>query len=73
MPLVYHPRRPGDPSVLIADSSVARMHLGFNPIYSDLGTIIRTAWNWHTKGAFEQLRGDILGFGQTIAISLQVE
>ena len=29
MPLVYHPRRLGDPSVLIADSSVARMHLGF--------------------------------------------
>ncbi len=57
MPLVYHPRRLGDPSVLIADSSVARMHLGFNPIHSNLGTIIRTAWNWHTKGAFEQLRG----------------
>ncbi|WP_019196541.1 UDP-glucose 4-epimerase GalE [Afipia birgiae] len=58
MPLVHHPRRPGDPSVLIADSSAARMHLGFNPAHSDLGTIIRTAWNWHTKGhAFEQLRG----------------
>jgi UDP-glucose-4-epimerase GalE len=59
MPLVYHPRRPGDPSVLIADSSAARMHLGFNPVHSDLGTIIRTAWSWHTKDhAFEQSRGN---------------
>lgn len=58
MPLAYHPRRPGDPSVLIADSSAARMHLGFNPAHSDLPTIIRTAWNWHTKGhVSEQSRG----------------
>jgi UDP-glucose 4-epimerase len=58
MPLVYHPRREGDPSVLIADPSAARIALGFNPTHSDLGTIIRTAWNWHAKGcAFERLDG----------------
>lgn len=58
MPLIHHPRRPGDPSVLIADASAARMHLGFTPVHSDLRTIIRTAWNWHSKGQlFEQSLG----------------
>jgi UDP-glucose-4-epimerase GalE len=49
IPLVYHPRRPGDPPILIADPSAARTDFLFNPINSDLKTIIRTAWNWHSK------------------------
>lgn len=58
MPLLYHPRRSGDPSVLIADPSAARRALDFNPIHSNLETIIQTAWKWHTKGhALEQLHG----------------
>lgn len=38
-----HPRRPGDPPSLYADTTVAREVLGFVPRYSDLDTIVRTA------------------------------
>ncbi len=39
-------RRPGDPPVLIADSSKAKSVLNWNPKYDNLGFIIKTAWNW---------------------------
>jgi UDP-glucose 4-epimerase len=41
------PRRPGDPAKLVASSEKAKKELGFKPKYSDLETIIKTAWNWH--------------------------
>ncbi len=40
-------RRPGDPPALVADPSRARQRLGWNPVYSDLRTIVETAWRWH--------------------------
>ena len=40
-------RRPGDPSHLVADSSLARKKLKWAPAYTDIGAIIRTAWQWH--------------------------
>jgi UDP-glucose 4-epimerase len=40
-------RRPGDADALIADASKIKNELGFNPKYSDLETIVKTAWNWH--------------------------
>jgi len=43
------PRRPGDPPVLVADASRAREVLGWTPGLSDLDTIIKTAWAWHTR------------------------
>ncbi len=39
-------RRPGDPPVLIADSSKAKSILNWKPKYDDLEFIIKTAWNW---------------------------
>ena len=39
-------RRDGDPDQLIADNSLAKSYLGWNPIHSDLENIIQTAWNW---------------------------
>lgn len=42
-------RRPGDPAILLADNTKAKSVLGFNPQYSDLETIVKTAWNWHRK------------------------
>ncbi len=42
-------RRAGDPAVLIASSAKAKAELGWNPQYHDLGTIIQSAWNWHSK------------------------
>lgn len=49
IPIEYMPRREGDPAVLVADAEKIRMELGFNPQYSDLNTIIKTAWVWHKK------------------------
>lgn len=43
------PRRPGDPSVLVADPSKAREVLGWSAKQSDLTTIIADAWRWHGK------------------------
>lgn len=43
------PRRPGDPPILVADVTRARQTLGWQPRYSDLPTIIETAWRWHQK------------------------
>ncbi len=49
VPHVIKPRRPGDPTYLVADPSAARTVLSFVPRHSDLATIIRTAWAWHQK------------------------
>ncbi len=40
------PKRPGDPAFLVADSSLARTLLGWEPQYSDLKTIVETEWEW---------------------------
>jgi len=42
-------RRPGDADTLVADVSKIKTELGFNPKYSDLETIIKSAWEWHRK------------------------
>jgi UDP-glucose 4-epimerase len=41
--------RAGDPTYLVADPSAARATLNVRPAYSDLATIIRTAWAWHKQ------------------------
>ncbi|MGE5398137.1 MAG: UDP-glucose 4-epimerase GalE [Chitinophagales bacterium] len=40
-------RREGDPPVLVADSTALREALGWEPRYSDLETILTSAWQWH--------------------------
>lgn len=47
VPRIYGPRRPGDPARLWADNQKAKKILGWEPRYSDLSTIIRSAWKWH--------------------------
>lgn len=42
-------RRPGDPGQLVADPTKIKTELGFAPKYSDLETIVKTAWLWHTR------------------------
>jgi UDP-glucose 4-epimerase len=49
IPVELHPRRPGDPAVLVAGSGKAIRELGWNPRYTKLDEIIRTAWVWHQK------------------------
>lgn len=41
------PRRSGDPSVLVANATLARHELGWVPQFADIDTIVRHAWNWH--------------------------
>lgn len=49
IPAEVHPRRPGDPAVLVASSDKAIHTLGWKPKYTQLDEIIRTAWIWHQK------------------------
>ena len=42
------PRREGDPAELVADATLARHQLGFVPKRSDIHTIVKDAWRWHT-------------------------
>lgn len=43
------PRRPGDPAKLCADNQKARKILGWEPEFSELSTIIESAWKWQQK------------------------
>jgi UDP-glucose 4-epimerase len=47
IPQVIGPRRAGDPAVLIAASDTIRRELGWQPRYTDLAEIVRSAWEWH--------------------------
>jgi UDP-glucose 4-epimerase len=49
IPAEVHPRRAGDPAVLVASSEKAIGELGWKPRYTDLDSILRTAWAWHQK------------------------
>jgi UDP-glucose 4-epimerase len=49
IPAELHPRRAGDPAVLVASSEKAIKELGWKPRYNQLDDIIRTAWIWHQK------------------------
>jgi len=49
IPAEVHPRRPGDPAVLVASSEKAIRELGWKPNYTQLDDIVRTAWIWHQK------------------------
>jgi UDP-glucose 4-epimerase len=49
IPAEIHPRRPGDPAILVAGSDKAIRELGWKPRYTQLDDIIRTAWVWHQE------------------------
>lgn len=51
IPTIRAPRRPGDPPILIADPSLAKRDLSWEPQYSSLETIVQTAFRF-----FEHLR-----------------
>lgn len=42
-------RRQGDAEVLVADATEIKKEIGFEPKYSELETIVRSAWQWHKK------------------------
>ena len=43
----YVGRRAGDPAVLIASSEKIRRELKWEPVFTDIKDIIKTAWIWH--------------------------
>ncbi|HEV2299911.1 MAG TPA: UDP-glucose 4-epimerase GalE [Candidatus Acidoferrales bacterium] len=49
IPVREAPRRPGDPADLVASSDRIRRDLGWSPRYSDLDSIIKTAWAWKQR------------------------
>ena len=49
IPVEIHPRRPGDPPALYASGDKARQVMGWNPMFSDVETIIKDAWQAHQK------------------------
>ena len=49
--IVEGPRREGDPARLVADATLAKKVLDWQPVYTDLETIIAHAWQWETKVA----------------------
>lgn len=42
------PRRAGDPAVLVADATLAKKELNWQPQFDDLKDIVKTAWDWET-------------------------
>lgn len=48
VPAVEAARREGDPPRLVAASDCARQLLGWQPRYTDLRSIVETAWRWHS-------------------------
>ena len=46
-PVVEAARRSGDPAVLVASSAKFQQDFDWQPRFSDLDTILRTAWDWH--------------------------
>ncbi len=49
IPFKIQGRRKGDPAELIADNKKIMNLLDWNPKYSDLETIVKSAWNWEKK------------------------
>lgn len=49
IPAKIAPRRAGDPSRLVASSAKAQAILGWQPKFTDVKEIIKTAWDWHVS------------------------
>jgi UDP-arabinose 4-epimerase len=51
VPILFAPRRAGDPPVLVADPAHAMQRLNWIPEHSTLPRIVQTAWRWHEGGS----------------------
>lgn len=49
IPVIEESRRPGDPAVLIASSEKIGRELGWKPEFTNLDTILESAWDWHQQ------------------------
>jgi UDP-glucose 4-epimerase len=50
--VIEAPRRAGDSAVLVADATLARKMLGWQPRFGDLDAIVGHAWAWELKNGF---------------------
>lgn len=48
IPVKMSPRRPGDPACLVASAAKAKEILGWEPVRSDIRTVVSDAWAWHS-------------------------
>lgn len=53
VPVEISPRRDGDIAVSIASSTKAKKELGWNPYYTDVADIIRTAWEFKMNNLYK--------------------
>ncbi len=56
VPVEEVPRLAHDSPILVADPSLAKSLLGWEPKHSDLQTILSTAWKWHAKEPLSLLK-----------------
>jgi UDP-glucose-4-epimerase GalE len=49
VPWTLGPRRPGDPAVLYAAAQKAHTELHWKPQFTDIESIVQTAWAWHRR------------------------
>ena len=47
IPAEVVPRREGDPPELVADASLANKTLDWQPTYTDIESVVASAWKWH--------------------------
>ena len=59
IPAVEGERRPGDPPELVADASLAKDVLGWEPEYRTPKPIIETAWAWHQSNPHGYAKDEI--------------
>ena len=64
IPAVEESRRAGDPAVLVASSDKLRKELEWKPQYPSLEQIVRSAWDWHSKGSAKYACPELSGCGQ---------
>lgn len=51
-----HPRREGDPAVLVADPGLVMRELGWKPEFSTLDTVVKSAVDWYKKTSLKVKR-----------------
>lgn len=47
--VTIEPRREGDPAVLVADATLAKKELNWQPKLAELDDIVKTAWDWEVN------------------------
>lgn len=47
--VTIEPRRAGDPAVLVADATLAKQELNWQPKFAELTDIVKTAWDWEVN------------------------